>query len=129
MNTPLLDASGYLAVLILTIIGLIITGSMLFLNSIFGEKPKEISPKKMDTYECGVDYEGDARQQFSVRYYLAGIIFLIFDVEVVFMYPWTLVYKSYLSQGPFILVEMAVFMFLLFGGYLYIRKRKAFEWD
>ncbi len=120
---------GYLAALILISIALLISGAILVLNQLLGQKPKEVTKVKGDVYECGVQYVGDAHQQFSVRYYLVGIIFLIFDVEVVFMYPWTLALKTYKTQGPFILVEMVFFLFLLFGGYLYLRRRKAFNWD
>lgn len=123
------DFLSYLAVFIIAIIGLVITSAILILNKILGQRPREITPKKYDTYECGVNYEGDARQQFSVRYYLVGIIFLLFDVEVVFMYPWALVFKGYSMLGPFIIIEMAVFVALLFGGYIYLRRRGALSWD
>jgi NADH-quinone oxidoreductase subunit A len=120
---------SYFAVLGMIILALVIVGALLAINKILGQRPQEKSPKKSDMYECGVDYVGTGQQQFSVRYYLIAIIFLLFDVEIVFMYPWTLAYKSYLHQGPFIIYEVAFFMLVLFGGYVYLRLRGAFNWD
>ena len=129
MNLPVDGSLDYLAILILMIISLVIASVILTLNKIMGRRPSEVTKKKYDTYECGVEYEGDAHQQFSVRYYLVGIIFLIFDVEVVFMYPWTIVYQTYLKSGPLILAEMGLFFVLLLGGYFYLRMRGALSWD
>ncbi len=133
MPLQFLEVEGYIAAISLLIIALVITTAILIINHLIGERPKEKSAqalaKKRDVYECGVGYVGDAHQQFSVRYYLVGIIFLIFDVEIIFMYPWTLVYRSYRALGPFILIEMVFFMLLLLGGYIYLRRRKAFNWD
>jgi NADH-quinone oxidoreductase subunit A len=129
MNLPIEGSLDYLAILILMLISLVIATVILTLNKIMGRVPSEVTRKKYDTYECGVEYEGDAHQQFSVRYYLVGIIFLIFDVEVVFMYPWTIVYQTYLKSGPMVLAEMGLFFMLLLGGYFYLRMRGAFSWD
>jgi NADH-quinone oxidoreductase subunit A len=123
------DFLAYMAVFVIIVIALTITSIILLLNKLLGQRPSEVTKIKGDTYECGVHYEGDAHQQFSVRYYLIGIIFLLFDVEIIFMYPWALVYKNYLSQGIFIMVEMAVFILFLFGGYIYLRRRGALNWD
>jgi len=120
---------GYLAILILVILALVVASAIIFVNKIFGQVAKSPTLTKFDTYECGVGGTGDAHQQFSVRYYLVAIVFLIFDVEVVFMYPWTLVYQSYLGSGPMILLEMGLFFTFLLGGYLYLRLRGAFSWD
>ena len=120
---------GYLAVLILVMMALVVASAIILINKIFGTVSKAPTLIKYDTYECGVGLANNAHQQFSVRYYLMAIIFLIFDVEVVFMYPWTLVYHSYLTSGPMILLEMGIFFTLLLGGYLYLRMRGAFNWD
>jgi NADH-quinone oxidoreductase subunit A len=120
---------NYLSILILMVISVVIASAVILINMLFGKKPVEPTKIKYDTYECGVAYEGNAHQQFSVRYYLVGIIFLIFDVEVVFMYPFTLVYHTYLKSGPLILMEMGLFFMLLLGGYFYLRLRGALSWD
>ncbi len=129
MYLPIEGSLNYLAILILMIIGVVIAVVIIGINKIFGQRPREITKKKYETYECGVEQEGDAHQQFSVRYYLVGIIFLIFDVEVVFMYPWTLVFQTYAKNGPLILLEMGLFFMLLLGGYFYLRLRGALSWD
>ncbi len=121
--------TSYLAVFAMIVIGIIIPSALLVLNKFLGSKPKEFVPRHRAVYESGVEPVGDARQQFSVRYYLVAIIFLLFDVEVVFMYPWALTYKSYLSQGPFVLAEIVLFVTLLLGGYFYLRLRGALDWD
>lgn len=120
---------GYLPVAIIIIIAIVIGCALLFLNHVMAQRPRELTAKKFEPYECGVPLQGDARQQFSVRYYLVGIIFLIFDVEVIFMYPWTIVYKHVVKNNPFILYEMIFFFVVLLGGYIYLRMRKAFSWD
>lgn len=129
MSLPIEGSLNYLSVVVLFGIALFLSSVIMLLNHITGRRAKEVTKKKYDTYECGVEYQGDAHQQFSVRYYLIGIIFLIFDVEVVFMYPWTLVYQTYLKSGPLILLEMGLFFVLLLGGYLYLRLRGALNWD
>lgn len=127
-NLPAQEFISFGAILIMAVLALIVTSSIVLLHYLLGQKPKEITPKKFDTYECGVPYEQDAKQQFSIRYYLIAIIFLIFDVEVVFMYPWAITYKNYLKQG-FILVEIGIFIALLLGGYIYLRMKKALDWE
>lgn len=129
MYLPVEGSLNYLSIIILAGIGVFLSVVIMGLNKLTGRKPSEITRAKYDTYECGVGYEGSAHQQFSVRYYVIGIIFLIFDVEVVFMYPWTLAYKTYLHAGPIILYEMGIFFALLFGGYIYLRLRGALSWD
>ena len=129
MSLPIEGSLNYLAVLILMFIAVALSVIILGLNKLTGRKPSEITRAKYDTYECGVGYQGSAHQQFSVRYYLIGIIFLLFDVEVVFMYPWTLAYQTYLKSGPLILLEMGLFFALLLGGYFYLRLRGALNWD
>lgn len=129
MFLPIEGSLNYLSVLILMFIAVMLAAILIGINKMLGKIPSEITRKKYETYECGVEYEGNAHQQFSVRYYLVGIIFLIFDVEVVFMYPWTIVYQTYLKSGPTILLEMGLFFTLLLGGYLYLRLRGALSWD
>lgn len=120
---------SYVAVAGMMLIGLVITSALMIINKIVGQRPREKTPRKSDIYECGVDYVGDAHQQFSVRYYLVALIFLLFDVEVVFMYPWSIAYKTYVHHNPFIVWEVVLFSVVLLGGYLYLRLRGAFDWD
>jgi NADH-quinone oxidoreductase subunit A len=123
------DAFSYLPILILLLVGAVIGIALISANKIFGKKPSVTHPERYDAYECGVPTIGDARQQFSVRYYLIGIVFLLFDVEVVFMYPWAVVYKKFLTQGPFILFQMLTFFVILGIGYVYLIGRKGLDWE
>jgi NADH-quinone oxidoreductase subunit A len=121
---------SYSAVVAMIIVALALTSALLLLNKLLGQRPTEVTKRKADTYECGVDYVGTAHQQFSVRYYLVALVFLLFDVEVVFMYPWTLAYKTYLAgSAGFIIWEVVLFAAILLGGYIYLRLRGAFDWD
>jgi NADH-quinone oxidoreductase subunit A len=117
----------YLPVLILMAIGAAIGGGALLLSSLLG--PKSPNKRKNMPFECGMDPVGDAHQRFSVRFYLVAILFLLFDVEALFFYPWAVVYKKYLSINAFILVEMAVFVAVLLVGYFYVLGKGALEWD
>ncbi len=123
------DASHYLPILILMSIGFIIGLAMVGLNFFLGTRARIRTKEKFDVYECGVPAVGNARQQFSVRYYVVGIVFLLFDVEVVFMYPWAVVYRRFLSQGMFILVEMLTFFVILLIGYFYLLGRRGLDWE
>lgn len=88
--------------------------------------PKRYDPVKHDTYECGVDYVGDSRQRFSVKFYLVAVLFVMFDLEVVFMYPWAVNFRQ---LGWFGLTTMGIFLILLFAGLLYEWKKGALEWE
>jgi NADH-quinone oxidoreductase subunit A len=127
------DAWEYLPILILmtiaAVIGIVMVGGNIIVPKLMGEKPRVNGPEKSSVYECGVTAVGTARQQFSVRYYVVGIVFLLFDVEVMFMYPWAVIFKKYIGAGIFILIEMAIFMALLVVGYVYLLGRKGLDWD
>jgi NADH-quinone oxidoreductase subunit A len=120
---------SYGAVAAMIVIAVAITSILLLINKILGRVSKEVGRKKGETFECGVESVGQAHQQFSVRYYLVAIVFLLFDVEVVFMYPWALTFKTYIGNSPFVLLEIAFFALILLGGYIYLRRRKAFDWE
>lgn len=117
----------YIPVLILMAIGLAVGGGALLLGTVFG--PKLPNKLKNSPFECGVPPVGDARHRFSVRYYLVAILFLLFDVEAIFFYPWAVVYKKYLDVNSFILLEMGIFVGILLVGYFYVLRKGALEWD
>ena len=83
------------------------------------------NPQKGQAYECGIPTEGSPWNQFNVGYYLFALIFLIFDVELIFMYPWAVVVKR---VGVTALVEIVIFLFILFMGFLYAHKKGALKW-
>jgi NADH-quinone oxidoreductase subunit A len=88
--------------------------------------PKRKSAKKLDTFECGIEVQGNARIPFSIKYFLMAILFVLFDVEVIFLYPWAVNFKT---LGMFGFVEMLIFMGILLIGYFYIRKKGGFKWE
>ena len=94
------------------------------LSAILGpHRPTKI---KLMPYECGVDPVGDTRERFPIKFYVVGMIFLLFDIEVVFMVPWAV---NYGRLGLFGFIEMFVFIFILAVGYLYLWKKGALEWE
>jgi len=88
--------------------------------------PNRKSVKKLDTFECGIEPQGNARIPFSIKYFLIAILFVLFDVEVIFMYPWAVNFKE---MGLFGFVEMLVFIGFLLVGYFYVKKKGAFKWE
>ena len=91
--------------------------------------PKRPGKIKLDPYESGVEPVGEARSRIPVRFYIIAMLFIIFDLEVVFFYPWAVVYKNFLSKSSFILIEMLVFVGILLIGYIYAWKKGALEWQ
>jgi NADH-quinone oxidoreductase subunit A len=88
--------------------------------------PKRYSKKKMESFECGVESQGNARIPFSIKYFLVAILFVLFDVEVIFMYPWAVNFKTLGIQG---LLEMMLFLGLFLVGFIYIIKKGALKWE
>ena len=91
--------------------------------------PRRPTPQKNAPYECGVTPIGSARERFPVKFYLTAMLFIVFDIESVFLYPWAVMYSSSGSLMMFNLFEMLVFVIILFVGYYYVWKRGAFEWE
>lgn len=88
--------------------------------------PKRSSEIKDQNFECGIESVGNARIPFSVKYFLVAILFVLFDVEVIFLYPWAINFKELGMEG---MVKMVIFMSLLLIGFFYIIKKKALEWE
>lgn len=88
--------------------------------------PKRSSEAKDKNFECGIESVGNARIPFSVKYFLVAILFVLFDVEVIFLYPWAVNFHELGMEG---MVKMAIFMILLLVGFFYIIKKKALEWE
>ncbi len=89
-------------------------------------RPNRPYPSKLTTYECGEEPIGDTRVRFNIRFYVVALIFLIFDVEVVFLFPWATVFKG---LGWFAFFEMMVFLVILFVGYAYVWRKGDLDWD
>jgi NADH-quinone oxidoreductase subunit A len=88
--------------------------------------PKRNTKIKLDSFECGIESHGNARLPFSIKYFLVAILFVLFDIEVIFMYPWAVNFKSLGING---IIEMLIFMVLLLTGFFYIIKKGALKWE
>jgi NADH-quinone oxidoreductase subunit A len=88
--------------------------------------PKRKTKIKLESFECGIESKGNARQAFPVKYFLVAILFVLFDVEVIFMYPWAVNFKEFGIPG---FIEMILFIALLLVGFFYIIKKKALDWE
>jgi NADH-quinone oxidoreductase subunit A len=88
--------------------------------------PKRKTKIKLEAFECGIESKGNARQAFPIKYFLVAILFVLFDVEVIFMYPWAVNFREFGIPG---FIEMIVFIALLLVGFFYIIKKKALEWE
>lgn len=117
---------AYIPVLVMMLIGLVVGSVIHILTRLNQRLP---SAQKNTPFECGVPPLGDTKHRFSVRFYLVAILFLLFDVEAVFFYPWAVVYRKYLTINSFILVEMAFFVAILLVGYYYVLRKGALEWE
>ncbi len=117
----------YLPIVILMLVAGGFAVATLAATHLFG--PRRPNPVKLSPYESGVPPVGDARLRFSVKFYLVAMLFIIFDIEVVFLYPWAVVFKELLAQGTFIFTEMVVFIGVLVMGLLYVWRKGGLDWD
>lgn len=115
---------SYLPILLFILVGLGFGAVTIGLSTII--VPRRSSPAKDSAYECGVDPVGNARGRFSVKFYLVAVLFILFDIEAVFLYPWAV---SFHQLGLYGLVEMVLFIAILLVGYFYLLKKRALEWD
>ena len=120
----------YIAVLMLFVLALAATGGMIAMSTLLGQRGRT-SKIKDTAYECGMLPIGDGSPRMSVKFYLVAMLFILFDIEVVFMYPWAVVYKSMLADPAtrnMIFGSMLSFLGILFIGYIYAVKKNTFDW-
>ncbi len=117
----------YIPILVILAMALIVAAGILVLTHIVN--PRITNPIKLTTYESGIKPQMEARLRYPIRFYVVAMMFILFDVEVIFMYPWAVVYRRFLSQGWFIFWEMIVFLVILFAGYIYLYRRGGFQWE
>ena len=120
----MLASSKYTAALLLFAIALAIPVLMVGIASL--TSPRKTGIKKSMPFECGTDPVGDARKRFSVRFFIVALLFVIFDIEAVFIYPWAILFRR---LGLFGFIEMSVFLFILLLGLFYVWKKGALEWE
>ena len=115
----------YLPILLFLIVAGGIGVALLAIGAVIGPH-KTDNKEKAEAYECGFEAFEDARMKFDVRYYLIAILFIIFDLEIAFLFPWAVVFKQI---GAVAIVEMATFLLLLLLGFVYCWKKGALEWE
>lgn len=116
--------SNYIPILIFLLIGILLGSLLLFLGRVLG--PNNPDKQKLSPYECGFEAFEDSRMKFDVRYYLVAILFIIFDLEIAFLFPWAIVLEEI---GVFGFMAMMVFLAILVVGFIYEWMRGALEWE
>jgi NADH-quinone oxidoreductase subunit A len=115
--------ASYVPLLIHVLLAMMLAGALVFLSWAVGHRKPTRS--KLQAYECGVRPTGDAREPFSVKFYLVAMLFILFDVEAIFLYPWAVVYGELRLFG---FVEMMLYIGILLTGYIYLWKKGALDW-
>ena len=119
---------SYIGILVLVGVAAVICGAMVTLSWVLG--PKKVTPYKQSAYECGVAPSGDAKERFPIKFYLVAIVFILFDIEVVFLWSWMTVFAH--AAKPFVVmsgISFLVYMATFIIGYLYVVRVGAIDWD
>src|SRR5215469_8790038 len=114
----------YWPVLLQVLIAMAVAGAMIGISYILGKRVRD--RVKDSPYECGIEPTGSARRPFSVKFYLVGMLFILFDIEAIFLYPWAVVYRE---LRLFAFFEMLIFIALVLAGNFHIWKKGAFDWS
>ncbi len=117
-------AADYIPMVLMFIVAIGFVLTTIFVTHLLG--PQRKSKIKLDTFECGIEPQGNARIPISIKYLMVAILFVLFDVEVIFMYPWAV---NFLKLGMYGFVEMIIFICLFMLGFLYIVKKGALKWE
>lgn len=123
-----MSSAAYLPILVQVMLAAAITGGVIGASHLFGQRFKKNAIK--DTaYECGIRSEGSTHTRFSVKFYVTAMLFILFDIEVVFLIPWTFVYRDFLANHIAILAPMLFFLGVLVLGLFYEVRKGALEWE
>lgn len=122
MNGNYLDNYGSLLLMFILAAGL--SGALIVVSTIVGKHKR--TREKDQPYECGIRPTGDAREPISVQFYMVALLFILFDIEAIFLYPWALVYHDLKFFG---FVEMLVYIIILLAGYIFLWKKGALDWN
>ena len=114
---------GWLGVVIMIGLGLGFAGTMIGLSLLLG--PKNPTPEKLAPYECGMPAVGDARERHSVKFYLVAMIFLLFDIEIAFLYPFAMALRELRWTG---FIQLVLFFLIMLAGYVYVWRKGVFDW-
>ena len=124
---PTTQAEFWFPVLLQAVLAAVIAAALVTLTFVIGRRVK--NRVKDMPYECGIAPTGDARHRFSVKFYLVAMLFILFDIEVVFLFPWAVIYRDFISQhGPGIFWSMFTFVGVLTVGYIYAIKKGVLDW-
>jgi len=116
--------SDYLPILVMLVVVVGFATAGLIVSALVG--PRKPTPAKLTSYESGMPPIGSARRRFSIKYYLTAVLFILFDIEIIFFYPWAVLFRD---LGWFGFVEMGVFTLILLAGFVYVWKKGGFEWE
>jgi NADH-quinone oxidoreductase subunit A len=114
----------YFPVLLQALVAMLLAAGLLTVSYLLGKRVR--NRVKDMPYESGIVPTGDARQRFSVKFYLVGMLFILFDIEAIFLYPWAVIYRELLMPG---FIEMLIFVILILSGFFYIWKKGALDWS
>jgi NADH-quinone oxidoreductase subunit A len=114
----------YFPVLLFVAVAILFAASTIGMSTFI--VPRRRNAAKNSVYECGVEPVGNARQRFTIKFYLVAVLFILFDIEAVFLYPWAVTFRQ---LGLYGLIEMILFIVILFVGYVYLLQKRALEWD
>ena len=124
------NLSDYLPILLMFVVAIGFAAGNVVLSQLVGQRKS--TRTKLMPYECGIDPVGSARERFSVKFYMIAMVFILFDIELIFLIPWAVVFKKLTLEdglGRLAYVEMMLFVVLLLIGYIYIWKKGLFEWS
>src|SRR5215472_18306147 len=121
---PATYAESYVPLLIQIVLAVLIAAALVTISFALGKRVKD--RVKDQPYECGIAPSGSARERFSVKFYLVGIVFILFDIEAIFLYPWAVVYRE---LKMFAFIEMLLFVVLILVGFFYVWKKGALDWS
>ena len=114
----------YLPILVMVVVVVAFAAIALTLSTLVG--PRRPTPAKLEPYESGMPPFGSARRRISIKYYLTAVLFILFDIEIIFFYPWAVLFRQLKLFG---LIEMGLFVLILLIGYVYIWRKGGFDWD
>jgi NADH-quinone oxidoreductase subunit A len=120
------EASNYLPLFVLLFLSTALAGLVILISIIFGPRRRSKIPRKVAPYESGMTAIGIGQRRFPVRFYLIAVLFILFDVEIIFFYPWAVAFRQ---LGLFGFIEMLIFVGVLLVGYIWIWKKGALEWE
>ncbi len=121
---PTTYAETWFPVLVQIVVAIAVAGAMIGLSALIGRRVRD--PIKSSPYESGMAPVGNARERFSVKFYLVGMVFILFDIEAIFLYPWAVVYRQF---KLFAFFEMLLFIVLVLCGFFYILKKGVLDWS